>query len=42
MLCNLKYIIPKEIPLVFHNGSNYDYRFSTKMPAKELKKNVLV
>ena len=25
--CNLRYKIPKEIPLVFHNGSTYDYHF---------------
>ena len=24
-ICDLKYSIPKEIPLVFLNGSNYDY-----------------
>ena len=23
-ICNLKYIAPKEIPIVFYNGSNYD------------------
>ena len=23
--CNLKYSVPKEIPIVLHNGSNYDY-----------------
>ena len=27
---NLKYIIPKEIPVVFHNGLNYDYHFIIK------------
>ena len=25
--CNLKYSVPKEIPIVFENGSNYDYHF---------------
>ena len=24
-ICNLRYKTPKEIPLVFHNGSAYDY-----------------
>ena len=24
-ICNLKYRTPKEIPVVFHNGSTYDY-----------------
>ena len=23
-ICNLKCILPKKIPVVFHNGSNYD------------------
>ena len=25
--CNLNYKIPKQIPVVFHNGSTYDYHF---------------
>ena len=29
-ICNLKYKIPKQIPLVFHNGSTYDYHFTIK------------
>ena len=29
-MCNLRYKIPKEIPLVFHNGSTYDYHFIIK------------
>ena len=29
-LCNLKYIESKKVPLVFHNGSNYDYQFIIK------------
>ena len=29
-ICNLKYIIPKMIPIVFHNGSNYHYHFIIK------------
>ena len=24
-ICNLRYKVPKEIPIVFHNGSTYDY-----------------
>ena len=28
--CNLKYKVPKEIPVVFHNGSTYDYHFVIK------------
>ena len=35
-ICNLRYIIPKEIPIVFHNGSTYDYHFIIIKLAKEL------
>ena len=38
-ICNLHYKIPKEIPLVFHNGSTYDYHFIIKQLAKEFKSN---
>ena len=33
------YKIPKEIPIVFHNGSTYDYHFIIKELAKEFKGN---
>ena len=36
-ICNLRYKIPKEIPVVFHNGSTYDYHFIIKQLAKEFK-----
>ena len=29
-ICHLKYSVPKEISLVFHKGSNYDYCFIIK------------
>ena len=29
--------MPNEIPVVFHNGSNYDYHFMIKELAKELE-----
>ena len=29
-ICNLRYKIPKEIPVVFHNSSTYDYHFIIK------------
>ena len=29
-LCNLKYRVPKKIPITYHNGSNYDYHFIIK------------
>ena len=36
-ICNLRYKIPKEIPVVFHNGSTYDYHFIIKELAEEFK-----
>ena len=39
-ICNLKYSVPKKIPIVFHNGSNYDYHFIIKKLAEELKKQI--
>ena len=38
-ICNLRYKIPKEIPVVFHNGSSYDYHFIIKELAKEFEGN---
>ena len=35
--CNLRYKVPEEILIVFHNGSTYDYHFIIKKLAKELK-----
>ena len=29
-ICNLRYKVPKEIPIVFHNCSTYDYIFIIK------------
>ena len=28
--CNFKYSIPKEITIIIHNGSNYNYHFIIK------------
>ena len=36
---NLRYKVPKEIPVVFHNGSTYDYHFIIKELAKEFEGN---
>ena len=36
-ICNLRYKIPREIPVVFHNGSTYDYHFIIKQLAIEFK-----
>ena len=35
---NLKCSVPKIIPAVFYNGSNYDYHFIIKELAEEFKK----
>ena len=39
-ICNLKYSVPKKIPAVFHNGSNYDYDFIIKQLAEKFKKQL--
>ena len=36
-ICNLRYKIPKENPVVFYNGSTYDYQFIIKGLAKEFE-----
>ena len=36
-ICNLRYKISKEIPVVIHNGSTYDYHFIIKELAKEFE-----
>ena len=38
-ICNLGYKLPKEIPIVFHNGSIYDYHFIIKELVKEFEGN---
>ena len=38
-ICNLKYKVPKEIPVIFHNGSTYDYHFIIKELVKEFEGN---
>ena len=38
-ICNLRYKAPKEIPVVFHNGSTYDYHFIIKELVKEFDGN---
>ena len=35
--CNLNYKMPKEILVVFHNGSTYDYHFIIKQFARKFK-----
>ena len=35
---NSKDSVPKKIPRVFHNGSNYDYHFIIKELAEKFKK----
>ena len=38
-ICNLRYKVPKEMPVVFHNGSKYDYHFIIKELVKEFEGN---
>ena len=38
-ICNLRYKVPKEIPIVFHKGSTYDYHFIIKELVKESEGN---
>ena len=38
-ICNLMYKVPKEIPIVFHNGSTCDYHFIIKELVKEFEGN---
>ena len=35
--CNLRYKVPKEIPVVCHNGSTFDYHFIIKQLAEEFE-----
>ena len=35
--CNSRYKVPKEIQIVFHNGSTYDYHFIIKKLAEEFE-----
>ena len=38
-ICNLRYKVPREISIVFHNGSIYDYHFIIKELVKEFDGN---
>ena len=38
-ICNLRYKVPKEISIVFHNGSIHDYHFIIKELVKEFECN---
>ena len=38
-ICNLRYKVPKEIPVVFHNGSTFYYHFIIKELVKEFEGN---
>ena len=38
-ICNLRYKVPKEIPVLFHNGSTYNYHFIIKELVKEFEGN---
>ena len=41
-ICNLKYSVPKESTIAFHDESNYDYHFNIKVLAENFKNNLLV
>ena len=34
-ICNVMYNTPREIPVIFHNGSNFDYHLIIKALAKD-------
>ena len=36
-ICNLRYKAPRKIPIVFQNGSTYDYHFIIKQLAENFK-----
>ena len=36
-ICNSRFNVPKEIPVVFHNGLNYNYYFVIKELEKEFE-----
>ena len=36
-ICNLPYNTPRQVPVIFHNGSNYDYHFIIKGLAEEFE-----
>ena len=36
-ICNLKFNVPNQIPVVFHNSSNYDHHFIIKELANEFE-----
>lgn len=38
---NLRYIIPREIPFVMYNGSNYDFHFAIQNLADESEANAV-
>ena len=36
-ICNLRYKVQREIPVIIHNGSEYDYHFIIEELAEEFK-----
>ena len=39
-LCNLRYQVQKDIPVIIHNRSNYDFHLLIKDLAKKFKSNI--
>ena len=35
-ICNLRYKTPKEIPVIFHNSSTYDYDFYNQIASRRI------
>ena len=40
-ICNSKYSVPKKIPIIIHNRSNYDDHFIVKELAQKFKKQII-
>ena len=38
-ICNVRYKVPREIPIVFYNDSTYDYHLIIKELVKKIKGN---
>ena len=39
-ICNLRYSTQRDIPVVIHNGSNYDFHLIIKELAKEFREEI--
>ena len=39
-ICNLRYKVPKEISIVFHNGSTCDYHFNNLKISERISRRI--